>query len=58
MGNSQGSGTQDNWMDTKYKIEYLSWTYYDHLVQLSDHYRADQKLTHITKGITQMALRH
>lgn len=45
-------------MDTKYKIEYLSWTYYDHLVQLSDHYRADQKLTHITKGITQMALRH
>ena len=29
-----------------------------HLVQLPDHFRADQKLKHVLKGIVQMPLKH
>jgi len=43
------------------KIDYLSQlegTYSDHLVQLPDQFRADQKLKHVIKGIVQMLLKH
>ena len=36
----------------------LKGTYNNHLVQLPDHFRADQKLKHIVKGIVQMPLKH
>jgi len=32
--------------------------YHDHLVQLPDHFRADQKLKHVMKGIVQIPLKH
>jgi len=35
----------------------LKGTYNDHLVQLPDQFRADQKLKHV-KGILQMPLKH
>jgi len=33
-------------------------TYNDHLVQLPDHFRYDQKSKHVVKGIVQMPPRH
>jgi len=36
----------------------LKGTYNDHLVQLPEQFRADQKLKHIIKGIVQMPLKH
>jgi len=36
----------------------LEGTYNDHLVELPDHFRADQKLKHVIKGIGQMLLKH
>jgi len=40
------------------RILQLEGTYYDHLVQLPDHFRADQKLKHVFKGVVQMPLKH
>jgi len=42
------------------RMEYfqLEETYDDHLVQLPDHFRADQKLKHVIKGVVQMPLKH
>jgi len=34
----------------------LEGTYNDYLVQLPDHFRADQKLKYVIKGIVQMLL--
>jgi len=36
----------------------LEGTYNNHLVQLPDHFRADQKFKHVVKGIVQMPLKH
>ena len=33
-------------------------TYKDHLVQLPDQFRADQKLKHAIKGVVQMSFKH
>ena len=30
----------------------------NHLVQLPDHFKADEKLKHVVKGIVQMLLKH
>ena len=35
----------------------LEGTYKDHQVQLPDHFRADQKLKYVVKGIVQMSLK-
>ena len=42
----------------KNRIIQLEGTYNNHLVQLPDHFRADQKLKHIIKGTAQMPLKH
>ena len=39
-------------------IVHLEGTFKDHLVQLLDHFRANQKLMHIRKEIIQMPLEH
>ena len=36
----------------------LEGTYSDHLVQLPDQFRADQRLRHVIKGLAQMPLKH
>ena len=36
----------------------LEGTYNNHLVQLPDHFRADQKIKHVIKGIVKMPLKH
>ena len=44
-------------MEEKERVE-LEGTYNDHRVQLPDHFRADQKLKHVIKGVVQMPLQH
>jgi len=40
------------------RIVQLNGTYKDHPVHLSDHFRADQKLKHVIKGIVLIPLKH
>ena len=47
-----GFRIEQNW------IFQLEGTYNDHLVQLPDQFRADQKLKYIIKGMVQMSLKH
>ena len=51
------NGTEWNAMPCHAMLQ-LDGTYNDHLLQLPDQFRADQKLKHVTKGIVQMPLKH